>query len=114
MWCRGLFRDWRSGVYRVLCLPDIKGLKEMEPPILTREYSFLSSRKSLSVSWTQSETLLVRELGGCEYPSPPGEFPPRYLCLNGEIRLAWAQVEMELLSKLDASPSSYRNRFPLH
>lgn len=52
MWYRDIFRDWRSGVYRVLCLPDIKELKEMEPPILTGEcsYSLVSSTKNLRES----------------------------------------------------------------
>lgn len=50
--CRDIFRDWRSGVYRGLCLPDIKELKEMEPAILTREcsYSLASSTKNLRES----------------------------------------------------------------
>lgn len=76
MCCRGVSRDWRSGVYRVLCLPDGKEPKEMEPPILTREYpySLLSSRKSLRVSWTPSETLLVKELGSMSIRLPQESF----------------------------------------
>lgn len=35
------------------------------------------------------------------------------LHLNGEVRLVWTQVEMELLSKLNASPSFCRNKLPL-
>lgn len=63
MWCRDIFRDWRSGVYRDLCLPDIKELKEMEPAILTREcsYSLVSSTKNLRESAGLRETLLVSD-----------------------------------------------------
>lgn len=77
MCCRGVFRDWRSGIYRVLCLPDGKEPEEMEPPVLMREYpySFLSSRKSLRDSWTPSWDSPRKRIGEYEYPSPPGEFP---------------------------------------
>lgn len=76
MCCKGVFRDWRSGVYRVLCLPDGKEPEEMKPPILMWEYpySLLSSTKSLRDSWTPSETLLVKELGSMSIHLPQESF----------------------------------------